>query len=374
MRIGVDARVFSLPELRGIGSYLTELLAAWPVASDTFVLMSPGPIPGVRLQSPASLETVVVPHPRGYRFRVWDWWSLPRAVGRIRADLLWSPANQAVPLAGLPQVVTIHDTLLQERVLHDALLDRLFHGSVSPFWVRRYATRVITVSRFSLDRIQTVYSLASGVGRVIYNGATLAPRPFQDKSLARMHLREKGLVPGPFVLALGAESSWKNTEGAIRAFALVAREVPDVAFVLAGVQDGARERFDALRRELGLGQRLRILAFVDQEDRDALYQGAEVFVYPSLFEGFGLPPLEAMALGTPVVASRAASIPEVVGQAGLLVDATDPAELSRGVLRVLQSTELAQTLVAAGLENIRRFRWSDAAEAHRELFLESLAS
>ena len=162
--------------------------------------------------------------------------------------------------------------------------------------------------------------------------------------------------------ALGAQSSWKNTDGAMRAFALAARAAPDVDFILAGVQERARQRFEALRSELGLDSRLRILGFVNPQARDALYQGAEVFVYPSLFEGFGLPPLEAMALATPVVASRAASIPEVTGQAALLVDATDPEALASSVLAVLRSPKLARKLAAAGLSNVRRFKWENAAQ------------
>ena len=374
MRIAVDARVLSLPELRGIGSYLCELLEAWPEKKDTFVLLSPGPIPPERLKSPASLEVQIVPEPRGSRFRVWEWRSLPKAVLQASPGLLWCPANQAVPLRRVPQVVTIHDTLLQEQVRHARLTDRVFHNVVTPWWVRRHAAHVVSVSDFSRQRIQSVFGCEAKRVRVIHNGATLPQRPFADRGLARAYLREKGVAVRPYVLALGAESPWKNTEGAMRAFALVAREAPGVDFILAGVQQRARRSFEALQREFGLEGRLRILGYTDRLDRDALYQGAEVFVYPSLFEGFGLPPLEAMALDTPVVASSAASIPEVVGQAALVVDASDAHELARSILAVLRSPELARELVSAGRENTERFRWSDSAKAHRALFMECAAT
>lgn len=372
MRIAVDARVLGFAELRGIGSYLCELLAVWPEPDDRFILISQTPIPTGRVRSPARLETVVVPPVAGYRLRVWDWLALPRAVKGLGPDIFWGPANQAYPLAGLSQATTVHDTLLQERVRHAGVSERLFHQVVSPLWARRHARRVVTVSRFAKGRIQAIFGCEPDRVRVIPNGASLPVRPFPDKVAAREHLRGRGLARGPYVLALGAESPWKNTEGVIRAFALLARERADIEFLVAGVQPRARAGFMTLGRTLGLGDRLRLLPFVDRLDRDALYQGAEVFVYPSLFEGFGLPPLEAMALETPVVASDAASIPEVVGQAARLVDATDVGVLSRGVLEVLRSPDLARRLVVAGLENIRRFQWGDAAVAHRSLFEECL--
>lgn len=392
MRIAVDARVLGLPEQRGIGSYLCEVLAAWPEPADTFTLISPRPIPPERLRCPAGLDVLVVPEPRGSRFRVWDWWTLPRAVRGTRPDMLWSPANQAAPVDRLPQVVTIHDTLLQELVDHGSLLERVFHGTISPAWVRRYATRVATVSRFSKERVQAVFAVDTDRVRVIPNGASLPARPFRDKAQAREYLRTRsgqgrgaqehgpdhpsgyGRFDRPYVLSLGAESPWKNTEGVLRAFALVGRDAPGVDFVLAGVQERAREGFAALGRKLGLNGRLMMFGFVDRLERDALYQGAELFVYPSLFEGFGLPPLEAMALDTPVVASNAASIPEVVGRAAVLADAGDAPSLAGSILHVLASPGVRSTLVAAGRKNIARFTWAEAAAAHRKLFLEGLVS
>lgn len=374
MRIAVDASVLRLPELRGIGSYLCGLLAAWPEPEDEFLLLSPDPIPAQRLRTPARARVVVAPEPRGSRFHVWRWLTLPRAVRRLGPDLLWSPANQAVPLAGVPQAVTVHDTLLQECVRHDSLLERFYHGRLNPWWVRRHAVRIITASAFSRERIAAVFGCDPGRIRLIVDGVNLPTRPFANREQARAHLRETDLVTRPYVLVFGAESPWKNTEGALRAFALVAREEPGLDFVVAGVQTRVRERFWALGRELGLASRLRLPGFVSPADRDALYQGAEVFLYPSLFEGFGLPPLEAMALDTPVVASDAASIPEVTGRAARLVNAADPEALAGALLEVLRSPDLRQALVLAGRDNLRRFRWEDTARAHRDLFAECAAS
>ena len=373
MRIAVDAAVLTLPELRGIGSYLAEILASWPEPDDTFQLVVPRPIPKDRLSGPAHYEIVMPPEPRGSRFHVWRWRALPRAVRELAPDLLWCPANEAVPVQGPPQVVTIHDTLLQERVRHGSAIERFYHNRIAPWWVRRHADRIVTVSRFSRQRIQAVFGCDSRSIRVIPNGASLPSRPFPDKERARAYLRAQGLADRPFVLGLGAESAWKNTEGLLRAFARLASRAPEMDFVVAGVQRRALERFAALGRELGLNGRLRLPGFVAPTDRDALYQGAEVFVYPSLFEGFGLPVLEAMALDTPVVASEAASIPEVAGQAARLADAADPEALARAILEVLRSPGLGPRLAEAGRDNVKRFQWAASARAHRDVFAESAA-
>jgi len=373
MRIAVDARVLALKEVRGIGLYLGELLAAWPDPDDVFLLFTPRPIPGDRLVSGAILSSVRVPEPKGWRVRVYDWWSLPRAARRAAPDILWGPANQAIPLTGIPQAVTIHDTLLQERVRHETLLDAFFHRAVSPAWARRYARRVICVSRFAASRVTEVIGCGPDRIRVIENGATLPARSFATRQDAREHARAKGLADKPYVLALGAESPWKNSIGALEAFARVSQAMPAMEFVLAGVQPSAQGELGSLRDALHLTDRLRIHGFLDRLSLTALYQGAEIFVYPSLFEGFGLPPLEAMALSTPVAASNAASIPEVVGDAAELTDASDPAALAASILRVLGDENRARELAAAGKRNIERFTWERSAREHRQLFEECIA-
>ena len=180
MRIAVDATVLALPELRGIGSYLTEILAVWPEPADTFALIAPRPVPANRLSSPANLEVVVAPEPRGSRFHVWRWLALPRAVRRLAPDVLWCPANEAAPVTSAPQVVSIHDTLQQERVRHETRLEALYHNRISPWWTRRYAARVITESTFSRGRIAAIFRCDPALVRFIPDGATLAVKPFAD--------------------------------------------------------------------------------------------------------------------------------------------------------------------------------------------------
>jgi len=372
MRIAVDARVLALPEIRGIGAYLMEILAAWPEAEDEFILaFDDGNLPD-SLKSPARLTPARIPSPRGSRFHVWDMWALPRFMADRRADRLadvfWSPANAAFPVKSVPQVVTIHDTLLQELVPFKGF-DRLYFRSVQPALARRFAGQILTVSDHAAGRVRDVFGLPAERINRIPNGATLPRRSFRDERALEELLRDALGVSCPYVYVLGAQSRWKNTAAALEAFALAARRHPDLRLVVSGLQEGVGVEMKNLALQLGIKDSVKLFGFISREMRDALYQGAEIFLYPSLFEGFGLPPLEAMALGTPVVASNAASIPEVVGDAALLVDARSPEKMAEAISRLADDKELRARMVRLGEERIRRFRWKDSAAAHREQFL-----
>ncbi len=372
MRIAVDARVLVHPELRGIGRYLTEILAAWPESGDEFLLLyEDGTFPAA-LSSPARLVPARVAAPRGSRVHIWDWWALPRFLAEQELDVFWSPANTAFPVRSVPQVVTIHDTLLQEmaKLSH---LERLYHRRLVPALARRHATRVLTVSRHAAGRVRGVFGLPRERVFVVPNGASLPERPFPDRAGACGYLRRELGIEPPFVYVLGARSWWKNTAGAIRAFALAVREHPDLRLVVSGLQPGVRAGMETLVRELGIQESARLFGFVDRRTRDTLYQGALLFLYPSLFEGFGLPPLEAMALGTPVIASDAASIPEVVGDAARMIDARDIEAMALAMSELFRDDQARERLTALGATRIGMFRWDTAAAVHREHFLQSTA-
>ncbi len=375
MRIGIDARILTLPELRGMAAYLMEILKAWPEQKDSFVFfVEDAPVhESFALKNPVQWQ--VIPSPRGSRIHIWDWWALPRFLKQhpSMVDMFWSPANLTFPLNHLPQVVTIHDTLLQERVKFKDPIDRVYHQYWVPGITRYCAHGVITVSSFSAGRIKEIFHYPGTKIHVIPNGARLihapANRETTDSILACL-----GILPFSYVYALGAESPWKNTLGVLRAFARIHRCMPGISLVVSGVQERFMNRLQSECKQLGLDgdKAVVLMGYVDDMTRDSLYSGAILFVYPSLFEGFGLPPLEAMSQGTPVVASHAASIPEVVGQAALLVDASNPEALADAMVQVLQNKELRLDLMARGRRHIKCFQWETAARRHRQIMAEMI--
>ncbi|MDQ7028784.1 MAG: glycosyltransferase family 1 protein [Ardenticatenia bacterium] len=211
-------------------------------------------------------------------------------------------------------------------------------------------TRRLVIKRFRLSPERIV---------VVPLGVESAFRPLPEEAVER--LRRRYAVPeAPLLLYVGNTQPRKNLEGLLRALAILWHQNPRVMLLQVGKPPTARQR--ALVESLGLRDAVHFLGLVPDADLVAFYNLADVFVFPSLYEGFGLPPLEAMACGTPVVASHAASLPEVVGDAGLLVDPRDPEAMAEAIHHVLQDPELAEELRRRGLERARQFTWERTAQ------------
>ena len=372
MRIGVDARVLSLKELRGIANYLLEILKVWPSENDEFIFFYECGEITPEVDSPARIHKIMVPEPPGTKFKAWNWLGIPKELKKHQLDLLWCPSNIPIAYGGCPQVVTIHDTLLQENFRKHTFIDSVFYRQVLPFWLKRYVSKVVTVSHFSKSRISSLLKFNSSNIDVVYNGPPSVQLNFESKEKANDELISMGLVSDPYVYALGAQSFWKNTERLLAAFIDLSESFPRLQFVISGIQEKSLPSFKKIIDEASVENRIKLIGFVDKFLRNTLYQGAELFVYPSLFEGFGFPPIEAMSAGCPVVASDRASIPEVVGNAAVLVDCLHRHKLVAAIEKLLLDKEKLFSLKEAGYKNVSRFNWNECARKHRCLFEEVL--
>jgi glycosyltransferase involved in cell wall biosynthesis len=185
------------------------------------------------------------------------------------------------------------------------------------------------------------------------------PLPFTESNA---RVAEAYGLTGPYFLYVGGFSPRKNLSVLLSAYAAVRQELPDhPPLVLAGQLDEAGLRLKDRARDLGLAGEVLFPGFVPLADLPYLYRSARLFVYPSLYEGFGLPPLEAMATGTPVISSRESSLPEVVGEAGLLIDAYDPDDLAGALVRVNRDQGLREALRHRGLAQAKQFSWRRTA-------------
>lgn len=218
---------------------------------------------------------------------------------------------------------------------------------------------MITGSEFSRREIAARYGVPDERIHVTPYAADASFAPIHPER-ARQAAAKYG-VHGPYILFVGRIEPRKNIAGLVEAFSLLAASgAVRQTLVLAGMMDDLFKSFHA-RTMARFDSRVHFTGRVEPEDLPALYAGADLFAYPSFAEGFGLPPLEAMACGTPVVTSRTTSIPEVTGDAALLVDPTDTAGLARAMRRLLDDGELRRTLSAAGLERSRTFSWERTA-------------
>jgi len=180
-------------------------------------------------------------------------------------------------------------------------------------------------------------------------------------------------IEGQFIFALGALDPRKNTLGVLRSFAHLKQltTVP-IWIVVAGLTPEAKNKFHAVISEMNLDGQVVLLGFIPEDELVALYNGAIVFVYPSLYEGFGMPVLEAMACGAPVITTTAGSIPEVAGNAALFIDPKSPEEIADAILRIISDAELRNLMIGKGFEQARRFSWANTTRQVMEIYRTSL--
>jgi len=296
----------------------------------------------------------------------WHLVYFPGMLRRHSCDLVFMPAgNRRLAWSyGVPSVGTVHDfSQLHVPQKYDAA--RMFYiMRVLPRMMRRL-TRVISVSESTRRDLESFAEVPSERIRVIYNGADLerfAPRP---RAEARAELPAGLNIPERYVLYIARlEHPGKNHVRLLKAFAAMKRATdrPQKLVLVGGAWNGA-EVIHARVAELGLSDQVVFPGFVPNEVLPALYAAADAFAFPSLFEGFGIPVLEAMASGTPVCAASTSSIPEVVGDAGLLFDPLDVPAMTECLIRLLQDQPLRRRLIAAGIQRAAAFSWDIAAEA-----------
>jgi len=364
VRIGIDVR-----KLRdfGIGTYIRNLLRhlARLDRETEYVLLA-------RPEDCAALRCIgenfrAVPESAG-NYSVAEQLKIPLALRRERVDLFHAPHYVLPPLAARPSVVTIHDCihLMFPQYLPSRLAFAYARASIT--LAARRATRVLTVSESSKRDILKFVDVPPEKIDVIYNAydERFAVEP-REEDVVR--IRERYQLHDAFVLYAGNVKPHKNLGRLIEAFQLVrSRGLDHLKLVLIGDDIS---KYAALRRAVHhhqLHKYVRFLGYVPEETLAVMYRLAGVFVFPSLYEGFGLPPLEAMASGTPVVTSNVSSLPEVAGDAALLVDPYDPEAIAGGILKVLTDAGVRRELRRKGLARAREFSWEASVRRVREIY------
>jgi glycosyltransferase involved in cell wall biosynthesis len=281
-------------------------------------------------------------------------------VERSGIDLLHVPSSWAPTPVPVPLVSTVHDVtpLLYPRSLPQIL--RLRYKRQLGHTLQE-ARRIITVSQISFSALSAYAGVDAAKVRVIHNGVSDRFRP-QTAPETLLAVRHRYGLPERFVFWVGDFRPEKNLAFLIQAWARLQKKLPEpLPLVLAGAQTG---EFQKLKKEVtrhGIDGAVLFPGFIRDDDLPALYSAATVFVFPSLYEGFGLPPLEAMACGTPCVVSNSSSLPEVTGSAALLFNPTSLDDFEECMLRVLTQPDLYQRLRQDGLRQSALFPWSKAA-------------
>ncbi len=370
MRIGIDYTA-AVRQGAGIGRYTRNLVRAL-AHLDTcnqyrLVVAGAGCDREDMGTWPENYRLRVIPATDRWLHIMWQRLQIPIPVQAItgRLDLFHSPDFVLPPTGKTPALLTVHDlSYLRVPQYFVAGFSRYLHGAVSRA-VRR-AERILADSESTRRDLLELLHVEPERVSVLLPGVERRFQPIEDVD-ALSRVRRRYQLPKRFILGLGTLQPRKNFAGLIEAFARLigdGREfwpADSLHLVIAGGKGWMYEEIIQLVEDLDLGARVRFPGFVDDEDLPALYSLADVFAFPSWYEGFGLPVLEAMACGTPVVAADNSSLPEVVGEAGILVPADDSSSLAEAVARLLTDKPLRAKLVAAGRAQAQRFTWESAA-------------
>ncbi len=359
MKILIDGRMYGAQRTGGIGRYIAELITHLQpqTGADEFVVLT---MPGVRLPQHQQWQQVTVP---------WRWYSLgeqlwlPRVMAQQQPDIVHFP-HFTVPLyCPVPFVVTIHDLLLQRyparkghwhewltyplrQVAYQAVLRRAVTG----------AERIIVPSGFTEQELVEFFPLAAGKTQVIPEAPAKLGQDTPDSQLEIGYNRDR-----PFILTVTNHYPHKNIETLLAAWRILQPQWSGELVIVGLANDYAEQLPD-------LPPAVRVLTNVSDAALQQLYAAAEACVFPSRYEGFGLPPLEAMQAGTPVVVSDRPVFHEVCGPAALYADPDSPQQFADAVRRILTNSSVTQQLQQLGTAQAAQFDWQQTAAAHHALY------
>ena len=372
-RIALDARRLGAQKLGGIGHYVYQLASRLPALAPQFefLLLTNSAISADRI--PLGCRQVVLGHAfteggMGGKIYspIWMNFHVARFLGQEDV-ILFHGTNYTLPTVGRCRyVATIHDVAFARVPETFSFIHRTYLRSQLALSVLR-ADLLVVVSDAVRSDLTHLHGVDNGRVAVIHNGVDASYSVCKDRNYLA-EVRKQLDLPGRYVLHVGVVEAKKNIEALLKASAPLVREGIVDAVVLAG-PDGRQA--DAIRRlavELGLANSARFMGHVPQVWMRGLYGLAQVFVFPSWFEGFGLPVLEAMACGTPVIASDSSSLPEVAGGAAVLFPPAAPDALERALRRVLSDSGLRAGLIERGLARVADFSWANSAAEHLEAY------
>lgn len=364
MRIGIDARLLTRP-LTGIGRYTHEMVNALLRANAELILYTPGPLlhplyggSGHVLQRIATMKGGSV----GRLF--WGQVVLPTLVYHDRPEIFWGPTHRLPP--GLPRDIvgclTIHDLVWHFAGETMRPASRLMEKLLMPRALRR-ADTIIAVSQHTKSDIKRAFPGLDADIFVVYPGAYTRPPGHSPD-----HLRKWGIIR-PYILFVGTLEPRKNLIRLLQAYAaLPIKARRQASLVVVGGTGWGNIDLEKVVTALGLSGSVHLTGYVDELELSTLYENALFLAMPSLYEGFGLPLVEAMRYGLPVLASNVSSLPEVVGKAALLVNPLDVDAIMGGLQHMLTSPTLRARLSQEAGKSITRFDWDHAAQQLLDIF------
>ena len=369
MKIAIEAQRIFRPNKHGMDFVALETIRELQKIdheNEYFIFVSPGP--DHCLDESDNMHIVELRCPSYPR---WEQVTLPRAVARVRPDLLHCTSNTAPVKCPVPLVLTLHDIIfLEKRQSSSRSLYQEMGWHYRRLVVPRILSecrKIITVSNFECNRIREALNLPKDRLTAVYNGYS----PHFRQMPPAPEIVHKYVPSDDYLFFLGNTDPKKNTPRVLKAYGLYLRQSKHKRPLL--IADLKEEAIDGILSAEGIKEVKPYLSFpgyIPNADLAALYNGAFAFLYPSLRESFGIPMLESMACGTPVIAGNTSAMPEIAGEGALLADPLDENDIARKILLLEEDDTFYQQQVDYGLERVKLFSWRKSAEALLKIYKE----
>lgn len=373
MRIAIEAQRIFRKNKHGMDVVALEIIRQFQqfdTENEYFILVAPGD--DVCVESSKNMQVVTLSCPT---YPLWEQVALPLAVRRIKPDVLHCTSNTAPLFCKAPLVLTLHDIIYLEprqQSSHSAYQNMgwYYRRFVVPRILGR-CKRIITVSEFERQRIQQTLHLDDSVLVAIHNGFSSHFKPVEHPEI----ITGNYLKENRYILFLGNTDPKKNTHRTLKAYGMYVQQTENpLPLLVADLPDSFLEKVIADIEMPFIKDLIRTTGYIANTDLPAIYSGAAVFLYTSLRESFGIPLLEAMACGTPVITSNTSSMPEVAGEAALFVDPFNENDIAEKLIKLLTDATLAERIKAKGLERVKLFSWEQTARKTHALYKEVICN
>ena len=373
MRIGIEAQRIFREKKHGMDMVALELLKNLKKidhSNSYYIFVKPGPDKCI-----ASEDNFNVIEVNGGPYPTWEQIALPAAAKKYKCDILHSTSNTAPLLSRIPQIVTLHDIIYLESLnllggsaTSYQKFGNLYRRIIVPLAVKK-SLKVVTVSEFERKRISEFMGLKQNLIS-IYNGVGDHFKVITDKDILAK-TQDKYKLPNKFIFFLGNTDPKKNTPNVLRAFAQFNKNsVEKYTLVMLDFEENALQQILNSIGYPNMREQIMLIGYVPNIELPNVINLCSAFLYPSLRESFGIPILEGMACGIPVITSNTSSMPEVAGDAALLIDPYDYKSISLAIEEILSNDSLRASLVKKGLERASKFSWLQMAKNYLILYKE----
>jgi glycosyltransferase involved in cell wall biosynthesis len=363
MRIGIEAQRIFRPKKHGMDIVALESIRALQEIdkeNEYFIFVRPDEDRQVWKTSD-NFHLIEV---SAYSYLDWEQYQLPKIAKKYQLDLLHCTSNTAPIRLNMPLLITLHDVIYMEQLSFKGsfyqTLGNLYRRWNIPQTFKK-AQRLITVSDFEKGQISKTLDIKATPIEVVYNAVGSQFQLYSESQKAV--IKEAYHLPDSFIFFLGNKAPKKNMTNVLKAYAWYCKQVENPHPLI--IAESSAEQIAKILESIGetkIMSKIRCLGYVPQVDMPFIYNLAQLFLYPSLRESFGIPILEAMACGTPVITAITSAMPEIAGEAAFLVNPYDYQSIGQGILKVLDSKDLKKKLIQSGLERAAQFSWKNTAK------------